>query len=131
MDKKQVIAYIPLYGDCFLTQKKLKTKQNMEIVLEKKDCELLERAINEPGFKLNSVANFLQNNREKESFPILNLPREEVVNLSQALAFIPKGEGEKLSIKIRKTLFEKRHWSVYMPTRESGISWFFFLILYR
>lgn len=80
----------------------------MEIIFEEKDYELLEKAVKESGFKLNSVANFLQNNKEEKSLTTLNLPREEAVNLSQALAFIPKGDGEKLSIKIRGLLFKKR-----------------------
>ena len=79
----------------------------MEIVIEQKDCELLNKAVKEQGFNLPHVKEFLEANKGKNPLPVLKLPREESINLSQALAFIPKDEGEKLSKLLRKKIYEK------------------------
>ncbi len=80
----------------------------MEITFKEEDCELLDKAVRESGFRLPHVKEFLETNKGAMPLPVLKLPREESINLSQALAFIPKGEGENLSKLLRKQIY-KRH----------------------
>jgi hypothetical protein len=82
----------------------------MEIVFEvfkPEDCNLLDKAVQEPGFDLPHVKEFLKTNQGKNPLPVLKLPREESINLSQALAFIPKDEGIPLSKLLRKQIYER------------------------
>ncbi len=79
----------------------------MGITFKEEDRELLEKAVNESGFSLPHVKEFLETNKGKNPLPTLKLPREESINLSQALAFIPKGEGENLSKLLRKQIYKK------------------------
>ena len=79
----------------------------MEITFKEEDCELLDKAVRESGFSLPNVEEFLEANKGKHPLPALTLPKEESINLSQALAFIPKGEGENLSKLLRKQIYKK------------------------